>query len=177
MSGQEERDISSPVYLDSQPSFVQASSFTRRLFPVQARPILSVSSVERYEEGVEKVSRDGEAKSWLRERAWWMVGWPGCSARVVRTLESEGTGYNCRLSFFERKRIVLVSGKGCNDVEAAATFTKPRLGIARWHPCSRCPNILSVGNLASLGRVWASILDSCDVDTHDVDAIIGVCFR
>lgn len=67
-------------------------------------------------------------------------------------MESEGAGHNRRISFFERKGLVLVTGKGCIDIEAANSLAKSQLAE---YVGTRVKdsNILSVGDLTLFGRV------------------------
>ncbi|KAI6006406.1 DNA polymerase phi-domain-containing protein [Pisolithus marmoratus] len=152
MSGQEERDILF-ARLFGLTAVIRSGLLVHQTpFPSSGSSNTQVSSVERYEEVLKKLVEIGEAKSWLRERAWWMVGLAMDAVQEssvpwkVKALDTtvDYLFSKEKESFWSPERV------------AMTLRLQPLLPNRDWDsalaPVFKGPNILSVGNLASLGR-------------------------
>ncbi|KAI6005472.1 DNA polymerase phi-domain-containing protein [Pisolithus albus] len=146
MTGQEERDVLF-ARLFGLTAVIRSGLLVRQTHrPSSGSSNTQVSSIESYKEVLKKLIEIGEAKSWLRESAWWTVGlaidavqhssvpW---KAKALRT--------TCRGSFWSPEKV------------AMTLKLQPLLPNHDWDsalaPVFKGSNILSAGNLAPLGRI------------------------
>ncbi|KAI6032543.1 DNA polymerase phi-domain-containing protein [Pisolithus marmoratus] len=153
MSGQEERDIHF-ARLFGLTAVIRSGLLVRQTpLPSSGSSNTQVSSVESYEEVLKKLIEIGEAKSWLRESAWWTVG------LAIDAVQESSVPWKVKALDTTVDYLFSKEKESFWSPEKVAMTLKlqPLLPNHDWDstlaPVFKGPNILSVGNLSSLGRV------------------------
>ncbi|KAI5982996.1 DNA polymerase phi-domain-containing protein [Pisolithus marmoratus] len=153
MSGQEERDIHF-ARLFGLTAVIRSGLLVRQTpLPSSGSSNTQVSSVESYEEVLKKLIEIGEAKSWLRESAWWTIG------LAIDAVQASSVPWKVKALDTTVDYLFSKEKESFWSPEKVAMTLKlqPLLPNHDWDstlaPVFKGPNILSVGNLASLGRV------------------------
>ncbi|KAI6103557.1 DNA polymerase phi-domain-containing protein [Pisolithus sp. B1] len=153
MTGQEERDILF-ARLFGLTAVIRSGLLVRQTpLPSSGSSNTQVSSIESYEEVLKKLIEIGEAKSWLRESAWWTVG------LAIDAVQDSSVSWKAKALGTTVEYLFSKDKESFWSPEKVAMTLKlqPLWPNHDWDstlaPVFKGPNILSAGNLAPLGRV------------------------
>ncbi|KAI6131878.1 DNA polymerase phi-domain-containing protein [Pisolithus croceorrhizus] len=153
MTGQEERDILF-ARLFGLTAVIRSGLLVRQTpLPSSGSSNTQVSSIESYEEILKKLIEIGEAKSWLRESAWWTVG------LAIDAVQDSSVPWKAKALGTTVEYLFSKDKESFWSPEKVAMTLKlqPLWPNHDWDstlaPVFKGPNILSAGNLAPLGRV------------------------
>lgn len=153
MTGQEERDVLF-ARLFGLTAVIRSGLLVRQTpLPSSGSSNTQVSSVESYEEVLKKLIEIGEAKSWLRESAWWTVGLAIDAVQDSSVpWKAKALGTTFEYLFSKDKESFWSSEKVAMTLKLQPLWPNHDWDSAL-APVFKGPNIFSAGNLAPLGRI------------------------
>ncbi|KAI6036062.1 DNA polymerase phi-domain-containing protein [Pisolithus microcarpus] len=151
--GQEERDVLF-ARLFGLTAVIRSGLLVRQTpLPSSGSSNTQVSSVESYEEVLKKLIEIGEAKSWLRESAWWTVGLAIDAVQDSSVpWKAKALGTTFEYLFSKDKESFWSSEKVAMTLKLQPLWPNHDWDSAL-APVFKGPNIFSAGNLAPLGRI------------------------
>lgn len=184
MMGQEERDVLF-ARLFGLTAVIRSGLLVRQTpLPSSGSANSQVSSLESYREVLVKLLEIGEAKSWLRESAWWTIG------LAIDTVQAASSSVPWKLEALDTTVEYLFSKEresGLWTPEKVAMLLKlqPLMPNYDWDsalaPMFKGSNLFSSANLLPLGRILkVGILNACcsfSELTRTTVLFPGVCGR